>query len=56
MIKKALIATGAFAVSAMIAASLSFAQTATPTASTTTITPTTAASVPTAAPDTGRAQ
>jgi hypothetical protein len=68
MVKKAFIATGAFAISAMIAATMTFAQTATPTttttpttAVTTTVTPTTAptttsASVPNGAPDTGRAE
>ena len=59
MIKKAVIATGVFAISAMAAATLTFAQSATPSAapttSTTTVTPTTAASAPTAAPATGRA-
>jgi hypothetical protein len=62
MIKKAVIATGIFAISAMAAATMTFAQTATPspspapTTSTTTVTPTTAVSAPTAAPDTGRAE
>lgn len=61
MIKKAVIATGIFAVSAMVAATMTFAQTATPSPSpapttTTTVAPTTAVSAPTAAPDTGRAE
>lgn len=58
MIKKALIATGVFAVSAMAAATFTFAQTATtaPTTATTTIAPTTTASAPAKAPATGRAE
>jgi hypothetical protein len=56
MIKKAVIATGVFAVSALAASTMTFAQTASPspTTSTTTVTPTTAVSAPTSAPDTGR--
>jgi hypothetical protein len=59
MIKKAAIATGVFAVSAMAAATMTFAQTATPAANnttnnTTTVTPTTSATMPSAAPATGR--
>ena len=56
MIKKAAIATGIFAVSALAAASMAFAQTA--PATSTTVTPTVAAmqkTVPAAAPATGRA-
>lgn len=55
MIKKAVIATGIFVVSAMAGATLTFAQSATPAPTTsTTVTPTTAASAPSAAPATGR--
>ncbi len=56
MIKKAVIATGVFAVSAMAAATMTFAQTATPTNTTnntTTVTPTTSAAMPSEAPATG---
>ncbi len=59
MIKKAVIATGVFAVSAMAAATMTFAQTATPTTNTTTtVTPTVDAmqkTTPVGAPATGRA-
>ncbi len=57
MFKKAAIATGVFAVSAMAAATMTFAQTATPatTNATTTVTPTTSATTPSEAPATGRA-
>ena len=55
MIKKALIAAGVFTVSAMAAATMTFAQSVTPTTAPTTVTPTTAVSAPTAAPATGHA-
>ena len=57
MLKKAVIMTGVIAVSAMAAATFTFAQTATtaPTTATPTVTPTTAASAPSGAPATGHA-
>ena len=60
MIKKAAIAVGVFAVSAMIAGRVAFAQTATPTLSPTpttsytSMTPTPTTSIPHGAPATGR--
>lgn len=54
--RKALIATGVFAVSIATAATMTFAQTASPTNSTanTTVTPTTSTMTPSGAPATGR--
>jgi len=54
MIKKAAIATGVFAMSALAAATMTFAQTTT-TPTTTTITPAPTTTVPAMAPKTGRA-
>lgn len=61
MVKKAALATGLFAVSVLSSATMAFAQTAAPTVSPTTTTvtstpmPTTAATMPSHAPATGRA-
>ena len=55
MLKKAAIATGVFAISTLTAASMAFAQTATPTTSST-VTPTpSSAAMPSEAPATGHA-
>ncbi len=62
MVKKIGLATGTFALAAIMAGTVAFAQTATPTAtvspipttSTTTLTPTPSASIPSGAPATGR--
>ena len=56
MIKKAAIATGVFAISLLTAGSVAFAQTATPTSTTTAVTPTPTTTVPGGAPATGMAR
>ncbi len=57
MFKKLTIATGVFAVSAMAAATMTFAQTAAPTTSnTTTVSPTNSVAMPSSAPATGKAE
>lgn len=60
MVKKAVISAGVFAVAALTAGSVAFAQTSTPapTSSSSTVTPTTSTSttMPDSAPSTGRAK